>query len=121
MAGAVRIIVQPVIDAALIGREQTGLMRNGFTNESFGGLFGDVLQDASDNAAFAADRANDRGFTANAADNTALAAVLVYALASDIGFIDLYNAANLSLTLDKSGPYALVHIPRRFNRTTPHV
>ncbi len=119
--GAVRIIGQPVIDAALIGREQTDLMRNGFTNESFGGLFGDVLQDASDNASFAADRANDRGFTANAADNTALAAVLVDALAADIGFIDLYNAAKLSLRLDKSGPDAVCHIPSRFKRTKAHV
>jgi hypothetical protein len=42
--GAVRVIGQPVVDAALVSREQANFVRDGFTNESFSGLFGDVLQ-----------------------------------------------------------------------------
>ena len=34
---AMRVVGQSVIDAALIGREQTNFVRDGFTNEGFGG------------------------------------------------------------------------------------
>lgn len=56
---AMRVIGQPVIDAALIGREQANLVRDGFANEGFCGLLGDVLQDASDDATLAAGCAGD--------------------------------------------------------------
>jgi hypothetical protein len=118
---AVRIIGQPVIDAALIGSEQTDFVRDGFTNEGFGGLFGDVLQNARDDIAFAADRANDRRLTTNAADDAALAAVLVDALAANISLVNLNNTTKLSLRLNKSGSDAVSHKPSGFERAEAHV
>jgi len=97
--GAVRIPIrsQIVIDAALIRREQTNLVRNGFSNECLGGLFGDVLQDASNNVALAADRTNDGRLTTHASNDAASTTMFVDALTADVGFVHLDNAAKLSL------------------------
>jgi hypothetical protein len=121
--GAVRISehAEVVIDAAMIGREQANFVRDGFANESFGGLFGDVLQDASDDAALAADCTDDGRLTARAAMDASLAAVLVDALATDVGLVNLDNATKLSLGLNQSSPDAMGHVPAGFERTEAHV
>jgi hypothetical protein len=61
------------------------------------GLLGDALQNAGDDVALAADRANDRGLAANAANGAASAAVLIDGLAADVGFVNFDNTAKLFL------------------------
>ena len=53
--------------------------------------------------------------------DASLAAVLVDALAADVGLVNLDNPTKLSLRLDKSSPDTVRHEPSGFERTEAHV
>jgi hypothetical protein len=91
----VPILGQIVIRAVLIGREQANLVGDGFANERLSSGLGDAFQNAGNDIALAANRADDRGLATDAADDAALAAMLVDALAADVGLIDLDNPSKL--------------------------
>src|SRR5207248_2067192 len=67
------------------------------------------------------DCANDRCLAARAAMDASLAAVLVDALAADVGLVNFNNAAKLRLRLDKGDPDTVRHEPSGFERTEAHV
>lgn len=104
---------QAAIDAAFVGCEQTNLGRNCLAHELFGVLLGNGLKDAGNDAALTAHRADDRDFGCRGvfAAAPALVPVLILVLATDVGFINLDNAAEFLFRLDQCGADLVAHTP----------
>jgi hypothetical protein len=118
------IFGQSAIDLAFVSGEQANLVGNHFTNERFGCLFRDVLQNAGDHVALAADSANDRSFGRKpmlAGQTVFLIPMFVFVFSADEGLVNLDNAAKLFDVLDQCCSDLVAHEPRGFIGTEPHV
>ena len=104
--GAVLVAVfrQIIVGVALIGSDQANLVRNNLADKFLCRVFANAIQNAGHNIALAANRTDDRGLSASAANDATTSAVLIDALAADVGFIDLDDTAQLDLRLDQGGP-----------------
>jgi len=116
-------MLQPHIAGISIGAEQANAVRCGFPHESLKRLSIGVLDNASNDVAFALDRANNGGLASVSAP--ALAAFLVpmpvLIASADVGFINLDNSAKFLDVLDHCGSDLMAHEPSGFVRAETHV
>src|SRR5260221_7624029 len=110
-------LIQPAVANPLVSDQQVHLVGNDLPHETFEGRGIDAIDDAGDDLAAPADRADDRLFagTETAATRAApLAEMPVLGLAADEGFIDLDNSEQLALgAVAHRHPDAMAHIPSR--------
>ena len=90
-----KFFIQVLIADPLIRNQQANLMRDGFIHEAFKRDGADVLNNAGNDIALAANGTNNNGFTGtNAASSTTAPTVMpVFGFAADKSFVNLDNAA----------------------------
>ena len=123
---AMRIFaVKPIVTGRLIGAKQTDLVGDGFANKCGESVRIDIRDNTSDDIAFAADSADDRGFagtdTASATPAAALIPMSVFRQPADESFINLDNAAELVDIFHECNADAMTHIPSGLQRTKAHI
>ena len=110
-------LVQAVIANPFVGDEQVDLIGNAFADEAFEGFGIDAINDAGDDFALAADRADNRLLTrthATATWATTLSEMPVLCFAADECFINLNLAEQLTLgAVLHRNANAMAHIPSR--------
>jgi hypothetical protein len=115
---AMRVLhLQPAIADPLVSDQQIHLVGNDLAHEAFEGCGIDAIDDAGDDLAAPADRADDRLLARSQAAATgaaALADMPVLRLAADEGFIDLDNPEQLALgAVAHRHTNAVAHVPGR--------
>src|SRR5438105_4342537 len=107
--------VQPVIADPFVGDEQRHPVGNDLAHEAFEGRAVNAVDDAGNDLALAADRADERLLAGAKAATTGAATVAdvpVLGLAADEGFIDLDLAEQLALgAVLHRDPNAMAHVP----------
>jgi hypothetical protein len=122
---AVRIcLVQSLVAAPRIRRQQADFVGNNFLYESNGAFRGYAFQNAGDDVTLALDRAKDGRLAGSGSASHAvvtLIPVTVFVLAADIGFINLDDTAKLFLRLYHRGANLVAHAPRGFVGAEAHL
>lgn len=121
-----RIFLAEVLVAnPLIAAQQADLIGNGLTDEAFQSRGLNILDDAGDNVAFAADRTSNDSLASaagSAATISALALVPVLGEAADESFINLDDTNELfELLVLQCRANAVAHVPSGFVGTEAHV
>lgn len=96
-------------------------MGHGLIDERGQGRAFDVLNDASDDIALAADRANDDCFPLSVSLSGPLVSMTIAAVAADNCIVDLNNSAKLLNVFNEGRPDLVAHKPSRFVRAEAHV
>lgn len=121
---AMLIFIEPIVNAAFVGCQQTNFVGNDFAHKSIRIFFADGPKDAGYDIALALHRANDLGLSARSVFTalTALTDVFVAVFAANPRLVDFDNAAELIHVLfDERGADAMTHIPSRLERTEAHI
>jgi hypothetical protein len=117
-------LAQLPVACPIVGAKQADLMRDGFTDKSLKRACLQISDDASDHIPFAADGADDWGFTRTntaPAAGTTLIPMLVLFLANDKCFVDLNNTAEFLNIFDQGNPDLVTHFPSGLIGTEAHV
>jgi hypothetical protein len=108
-------LIEALVANPLIGAEQANLFRYSLVDERDQGRGADVIDDAGDDVALAADSASNNRFSGSGRTGLAVALVPmpVLRLATDEGFVDLDNAAELGFGFDEGSADFMAHGMRR--------
>ena len=118
-----KFFVEVLVADPLVGDQQANLVRDGFVNKAFQRRRADVLDNAGDHVALAADCTDNNGFARTYAARPAAAPIdmSVFGFAADESFVHLDNAAKFFRFFDQRDANAVRHIPSSFERTETHV
>jgi hypothetical protein len=113
-----KFAVEMFVADPLVSAEQANLVRNHLTDETGQGIGANVLDNASNDTALAANRASNRCLaradTASAATTAALIPMAVFGQSADKCFVNLNNTAKLGLgSLTQTSADAMAHVPSR--------
>jgi hypothetical protein len=121
-----KFFVQVLVANPLIRNQQANLVRDSFLHETFERDSADVLNDAGNHIAFAANCADDNGFAgANTASSVTTAALIlmpVFGFAANESFVHLDYAAKLiHFLIGQRHANTVGHVPSGFQRTKTHI
>jgi hypothetical protein len=117
----IALLSESPVARPVIGAKQANLVRNGFVDERAQCLAFDVLNDASDDVAFAADCADHNRLALAIALAAALVPMPVARVAPDNCFVHFDDPGELLHVLDHCGSDLVAHNPSRLVRAEAHI
>ena len=105
-------LAELLIARALIGRDQTNLVRNCIADEPAHSLHRSIFDDFADHIALAGDRADDRGLAGRATPRLFLIPMAIAVQSADVSFIHFHDSHQLAeIGIGQTGTQPMAHEP----------